>query len=105
MDECEVIENAIEVLSREFPGAQRGTTATRGHQNYEALCNFVRQVKLLQLHRCECGRRTLGWSAPEFIVTVNGKSRSIGYDANSTKISCGDKCYHGYYTETPACGP
>ncbi len=69
----------------------------------ERLCNVVRQVG--HLHRCECGRRALGWKAPEFIATVNGKTLSIGYDGNSNKISCGGKPYHSaHYSSTAACG-
>jgi hypothetical protein len=102
MEAYDLAEGAIVTLMAEFPGARRGATATRGHQNYERLCNAIRQVG--RLHPCECGRRALGWTAPEFIATVNGKTWSIGYDAKSNKISCGDKAYHSsYYSGTPAC--
>ena len=94
------VEAAIAALQMLGPALIRGSTATAGHQYYEQ----VRAVGL-RLKKCICGQRKKGWKYPEFIATAGGKVLSVGADAKSNKISCGDKGFHSsrYSSDPPCC--
>ena len=99
----ETVEGAITQLMEFVPGAVRGSTATHGHPNYQRLAQAV--LAAGEIKECRCGMQKLGWTAPEFIATEDGTTWSVGYDANTNKISCGPIGYHSerYGNELPCC--